>query len=147
MRQTEIKLSQFRVPAQLRRCWCKRTWAEMLAAVVWLLGRVAVLYLHSTHHKVAHFIPKVHGAVGRKQELLEKCIQGKSVPFLRKGMARAWGNCLAGRRRRHWSGTQTFTHSRSCVILQVFGCSRVVFIDRHQATSSAFFLCFIWRSH
>lgn len=104
MRQT--KLSQFRVPSQLRRCCGKWTWTGMLAGVVWLLGRVAVLYLHSAHHKVARFITKISEAIGRKQKLLEKCTQGKSVPFLRRGTA-SWPsagarrNCLAGWRRRH----------------------------------------------
>lgn len=32
-----------------------------------------------------HFITKVSGAVGRKQELLGKCVQGKGVPLPRKG--------------------------------------------------------------
>lgn len=97
-----------------------------------------------------HFITKVSGAVGRRQELLGKCIQGKGVPLPRKGTTfwpspGAWGKRLAGWRRRHWSGTQRFTAGavRSsrflavgelcwltgtfsvhffCVLLALFGC-------------------------
>lgn len=41
----------------------------------------------ATGKSSCHFIPKVSGALGRKQELLKKCIQGNGVPFLRKGTA------------------------------------------------------------
>lgn len=39
----------------------------------------------ATGKSSCHFITKVSGAIARKQDLLKKCIQGRGVPFLRKG--------------------------------------------------------------
>jgi len=85
MRQTETKLARFRVPSQLRCSCCRQTQTRDVGG-----------YGLATGKSGCHFITEVSGAIGRKQELLEKCIQGKAVPFLRKGTTfwpspGAWG--------------------------------------------------------